>query len=600
MRTFTAIVCICSAAILGVLSGWLSRPVVDPRPTTEEGHAAITFTGDAGMRSDDFLTDTPPGAKRSRAESLALLQEANRRNDAVMKDTILAEWARHETSAGIRSVFSSGADLEAWQLLHAWAKHQPSEAARIATASAGNPANAFWHDLVITQSLISLLRTDPFSALALERDFYRRGSHDLESHFDKNELPPGSAADMLTALSEFRDPSLCDQLVRHFVSAARLDPGKALDWAASRRDLGNRQHFTNGILYHWLDNDPENAGTYVAEHFDESENSRLLVREFLEGMAQRSSGKMLEWMRRQDRELLTKVAPLKFYGLPPDEVETLATLLADEFPEFAPVPTTDPMMLPTSMDDLPEVWPPTTKAGAVAWLKGYKQSWGAHLGPESWTAESMTQVLDLLDDLPNRSRVGTMREMASAWARVDPQEAITWAADLPDQESIGVAESALASWMRESPGDARAYVAAIPESEFRAYAVEQTVRHFPEEKRDEAEQWLLGLAPDLARDAGLRELANDFLVYRGTPQIDGVRYERAVRLFQQVANPVIRADGLESSLRKLSTHEPARALELIAESGLPDEIAARLETFARNALENRRKYEQNRKAKQAQ
>jgi hypothetical protein len=364
--------------------------------------------------------------------------------------------------------------------------------------------------------------------------------------------------------------------------------------------LGNRQFFTNSILNDWLDTAPDDAGTYAANHFDGSENSLILVREFLEGMSQRSSAKMLEWMRRQDRELLAKVAPLKFHGLMPDEVETLATLLADEFPEFAPVPSTDPMMLPTSMDDLPEVWPPTTTAGAVAWLKGYKQSRGAHLGPESWTAESMTQVLDLLDDLPNRSRVGTMREMASAWARVDPQEAITWAADLPDQESIGVAESALASWMRESPGDARAYVAAIPESEFRAYAVEQTVRHFPEEKRDEAEQWLLGLAPDLARDAGLRELANDLLVYRGTPQIDGVRYERAVRLFQQVANPVIRADGLESSLRKLSTHEPARALELIAESGLPDEIAARVETFAQNSLENRRKYEQNRKAKQAQ
>lgn len=599
MKPSVALIYTGSAAAIGLLSGWLLRPVHDPRPTAEFGPAAITFTGDARIRSAALLTDTPPGAKRSRSESLALLQEANRRNDAVMRDTILAEWARHETATGIRSVFSSESDLEAWQLLHAWAKHQPSEAVRIATASAGVPTEAFWHDLVITQSLISLLLTDPAAAQALERDFYRRGAQKLEEHLDKDELPTGSVADTLGALSGFRDPSLRDRLVRHLVSADRIDPAKALDWAATRRDLENRQHFTNAILYHFLENDPDKAGAYVAEHFDGSDHSRLLVREYLEGMAQRSPAKMLEWMHRQNRELLTKVAPLKFYGLPPEEMETLATLLAEEFPEFAPDPTTGPMMMPAAMADLPEVWPPTTKAGAVAWLKGYNQSWGAHLGPEAWTAESMTRVLELLDDLPNHSRAGTLREMASAWARVDPQEAITWAAGLPDQESVEIATFALASWMRESPGDARAYVAAIPESEFRAYAVEQTVRELCSKHPDTAEQWLRELPSDQARDAGLRELANDFLVYRGTPQIDGVRYERAVRLFQQVANPLIRADGLESSLRKLSTLEPPRALELIAESGLPTAITTELETLARSVLEHRRKTEQNRKTEQA-
>lgn len=591
MKTFTAIVCICSAASLGVVSGWLSRPGVDPRPTEEEAPVAITFAGDAGMRPGEFLTDAPPGAKRSRADFLALLQDANRRSDAVMRDTLLAEWSRHETAAGVRTLFSSGADLEAWQLLHAWAKHQPSEAARIAT-SAVIPADAFWHDLVITQSLISLLLTDPSAALALERGFYRRGSHDLEKLLDQDELPTGAAADMLAALSEFRDTSLRDRLVRHLVSADRLDPAKALDWAATRRDLGNRQHFTNAILNRWLDNGPDHAGIYVAEHFDGSGNSRLLVREFLEGMARRSSEKMLEWMRRQDRDLLTKVAPLKFYGLPPDEVEMLATLLADEFPEFAPVPATDPLMLPTSMDDLPEAWPPTTKAGAVAWLKGYKQSWGAHLGPESWTAESMTQVLDLLDDLPNQSRVGTMREMASAWARVDPQEAITWAAGLPDQESIEVAEFALASWMRESPGDARAYIAAIPESEFRAYAVEQSVRHFPEEKRDEAEQWLLGLAPDLARDAGLRELADSFLKHTGRVPTDP---ERAFRLSRQIEHPVIQTEWVEKSLRELNGSNPARTLELVSGSGLPAELQTSLREHALRNIEERERMSRRRR-----
>lgn len=583
MKTFTAIVCICSAASLGVVSGWLSRPGVDPRPTKEEAPVAITFAGDAGVRPDVFLADTPPGATSSRADFLALLQEANRRSDTVMRDTLLAEWSRHETAAGVRALFLSGADLEAWQLLHAWAKQQPSEAARIAT-SAGIPADAFWHDLVITQSLISLLLTAPSAALALERGFYRRSSNELADYLDKDELPTGAAADMLAALSKFRDPPLRDRLVRHLVSADRLDPAKALDWAATRRDLGNRQHFTTAILNHWLDNAPDHAGIYVAEHFDGSVNSRLLVREFLAGMAQRSSGKMLEWMRRQDRELLTKVTPLKFHGLSPDEVETLATLLADEFPEFAPVPATDPMMLPTSANDLPEVWPPTTKAGAVAWLNGYKQSWGAHLGPESWTAESMTRVLDLLNDLPNRSRVETMREMASAWARVDPQEAITWAAGLPDQESIEIAEFALASWMRESPGDARAYVTAIPESEFRAYAVEQTVRHFPEEKRDEAEQWLLGLAPDLARDAGLRELADSVLKHTGRAPTDP---ERAFRLSRQIEHPVIQAEWVEKSLRELNGSNPARTLELVSESGLPAELQTSLRESALLSIEMR-------------
>jgi len=409
------------------------------------------------------------------------------------------------------------------------------------------------------------------------------------------DLPANTAGDLLESLSEFRDVALRNRFIIKFVFADRLDPAKALDWAASRRDLKRPESFSNLILSDWLSRNPDSAGAYVSAQFDGSEASIRLVRQFLDLTATRFPDTLLSWIRRQDRELLANAAPLKLLGLKPEEEASL--VFADEFPEFIHVPIISP---PATIADLPKTWPPKSKTEAQAWFNTFQRRSNAddHLGPETWTRESVNEVLDLLSDLPT-SRENTMTSIATAWARVDPKEALTWAAGLPDQESIKIATFALASWLRESPGDARAYVAAIPESEFRVYAVEQSARHFPEEKRDEAEKWLLGLAPDLARDAGLRELANDFLVYRGTPQIDGVRYERAVRLFQQVANPVIRADGLESSLRKLSTHEPARALELIAESGLPDEIAARLETFAQNSLENRRKYEQNRKVKQA-
>jgi hypothetical protein len=597
MRTFTAIVCICSAAAIGLLSGWISRPVVDPRPTAEEAPAAITFAGEAGSRREAILTDTPPGAKRSRAESLALLQEANRRNDTVLRDAILSEWARHETAEGVRSIFELGNRLEGWQLLHAWASHDPAEAVEIATIELDGIEDANWYDGVVTKSIFVLLLTDPKNAVALERGFFRRGTGDLEYLFEMTDLPANTAGDLLESLSEFRDVALRDRFIIKFVFADRLDPAKALDWAASRRDLKRPDSFSNLILSDWLSRTPDSAGAYVADKLDGSEASIRLVGQFLNLTATRFPDALLSWMRQQDRELLANAAPLKLRGLKPEEEASLAALLADEFPEFIPVPTTAP---PATIADLPKTWPPKSKTEAQAWFNTFQRLSNAddHLGPETWTRESVNEVLDLLSDLP-LSRESAMTSIASAWARVAPQEAITWAAGLPDQESIKIATFALASWMRESPGDARAYVAAIPESEFRAYAVEQSVRHFPEEKRDEAEQWLLGLAPDLARDAGLRELANDFLVYRGTPQIDGVRYERAVRLFQQVANPVIRTDGLESSLRQLSTHEPARALELIAESGLPDEIAARLETFAQNSLENRRKYEQNRKVKQA-
>jgi hypothetical protein len=602
MRTFTAIVCICSAAILGVLSGWFSRPLVDPRPTTEESPVAITYTGETVSRPGDRLADTPPGAKRSRAESLALLEEANRRNDTVLRDAILSEWARHETAEGVRSIFKLGNRLEGWQLLHAWASHEPAEAVEIATIELDGIADANWYDGVVTKSLFVLLLTDPQNAVALERGFFRRGSGDLEYLFEMTDLPANTAGDLLESLSEFRDVALRDRFIIKFVFADRLDPAKALDWAAARRDMKRPDSFSNLILSDWLSRNPDSAGAYVSDQFNGSEASIRLVRQFLDLTATRFPETLLSWMRQQDRELLANAAPLRLGGLKPEEEASLAALLAallaNEFPEFIPVPAASP---PATIADLPKTWPPKSKTEAQAWFNTFQRLSNAddHLGPDSWTRESVNEVLDLLSDLPT-SRESAMTSIATAWARVDPKEAITWAAGLPDQESIKIASFALASWMRESPGDARAYVAAIPESEFRVYAVEQSVRQFPEEKRDEAEQWLLGLAPDLARDAGLRELANDFLVYRGTPQIDGVRYERAVRLFQQVANPVVRGDGLESSLRKLSTHEPARALELIAESGLPDEIAARLETFARNALENRRKYEQNRKAKQAQ
>jgi len=596
MKTLPTLLCLFSAASLGVLSGWLSRPADHRDPTDGEAVAAVTFTGSSSATTDDHFAETPPGGKRSRAESLELLAEANRRNDTALRDAVLAEWAPYETADGVRAVFEIGNRLEAWQLLHARAGQEPSAAARIASLEAKDPGDAFCNDTVITKCLLTLLLTAPPAALVLERDFYRRGTADLESHFDNGDLPAVGSGDMLETLSDFRDSSLRDRLVRQLVSADRLDPGKALDWAATRQDMGNRQSFSASILSHWLDHDPDVAGTYVADRFDGSDNSRLLVREFLAGIVRRSPEKMLAWMRQQDRELLAKVAPVKFHGLMPDEEASLATQLGEEFPEFAPVPTTDPI----EANDFPQAWPPTTKAGAVAWLKGHNKSWGAHLGPEVWTPDSMTEVLDLLSDLPGQSRESIMREMASTWARKAPEEAITWAAVLPDQECIGIAESALASWMNNAPGDARAYVAAIPESEFRAYAVELTVRDLCPQDPDAAEQWLLGLEPDLARDAGLRELANDFLVYRGTPQIDGVRRERAVRLFQQVEDPVIRAEGLETSLRKLGERDPDRALELIDGSGLPDEITAGLQTQARNSLENRRKYELKRKAKQAQ
>lgn len=590
MKTIAAVVCICSATTLGVVSGWLSRPVINPRPNAEEGPAAITFTGDAGSRREAILTDTPPGAKRSRSESLALLQEANRRNDTVLRDAILSEWARHETAEGVRSIFELGNRLEGWQLLHAWASHDPAEAVEIAGIEMDGIEDANWYDGVVTKSIFVLLLTDPQNAVALERGFFRRGTGDLEYLFEMTDLPANTAGDLLESLSEFRDVALRDRFLIKFVFADRLDPAKALDWAASQRDMKRPESFSYLILSDWLRRSPDSAGAYVSAQFDGSEASIRLVRQFLDLTATRFPDTLLSWMRQQDRELLANAAPLKLLGLKPEEEASLAALLADEFPEFIPVPTTSP---PATIADLPKTWPPKSKTEAQAWFNTFQGRSNAddHLGPETWTRESVNEVLDLLSDLPS-SRENAMTSIATAWARVDPQEAITWAAGLPDQESIEVAEFALASWMRESPGDARAYVAAIPESEFRVYSVEQSVRLFPEEKRDEAEQWLLGLAPDLARDAGLRELADSFLKHTGRAPTDPAR---AFHLSRQIGHPVIQSEWVEKSLRDLNGNNPARTLELISESGLPAELQTSLRENALRNIEERERMSRRRR-----
>jgi len=126
--------------------------------------------------------------------------------------------------------------------------------------------------------------------------------------------------------------------------------------------------------------------------------------------------------------------------------------------------------------------------------------------------------------------------------------------------------------------------ASIPESEFRAYAVELAVGNLSQKDPDAAESWLLVLAPDLARDAGLRELADSLLKHTGGNTTDP---ERAFRLSGQIEHPVIRSDWVEKSLRELIGSNPARSLELIPESGLPAEIRESLNESALKSLKSR-------------
>lgn len=332
-----------------------------------------------------------------------------------------------------------------------------------------------------------------------------------------------------------------------------------------------REFQIENALTQWISKDFPGASAFILSKLDGSQQSRDLLRSFLKRTALHSTENLLPWMRAQSRETLAMAAPLVWFGLNEDEHGTLATMLREEFPELAP-PSLDQK---DRFKRIPESWPPKTADEARAWLDSLDSYAGRHLGPDAWTVETLNEAIALLSDGSALPSLARSRNLAVAWAKKDPAQALAWSSSLPDELSVEVAETALSAWHRYDPPAAQGYVEKMPAGEFRCYSVELLTREQFRVDPEAAIRWADSLPPGPAKDAGRRQLASALL---------DKNPERALDIAMAIGHPVMREEWVEQSLRRLSgSHRAAVALERLPGAGLPSETEAGIR---KNALRN--------------
>jgi len=561
----------------GCLSGWLIPFHATVEVSQHEPGTAVTFQGESKgtIPAADLLAEIPSGATRSRADYLARLEAANRSHDLQLQQALLSEWARHESAEGIRAVFEIGNRTEGWQLLRAWASFHPEEAVALAVERPNDPAEAGWFDSVHYAALRQLLLTEPEKAIAIENGFHRRGRDRSVPEFGLPGDPLPRPDAVLAALSKFRDPDLKSVLVEKMVRSDMLgfDSAVGIDWIAENLRAESQVWNSELAITRWIRKDFPGAGDYVLSKLDGSSRSRDLLRSFLTQTALQSTENLIPWLRKQNRESLAMAAPIPWFALNEEEHGPLAATLREEFPELAP----QNLAQQDRYQHIPDSWPPKTSDEAHAWLDSFGSGAyvGQHLGPDTWTVETLNEAVALLSDGSTPPGLAQSRNLAVAWAKKDPVQAIAWTSSLPDELSVEVAETALSEWHRYDPPAAQGYVEKMPAGEFRCYAVELLANEQFRVEPEAAIRWVESLAPGLDQDAGRRQLASALL--DGNP-------ERALDLALAIGHPVMREEWVEESLRRLSASSRAAiALERLPGADLPPETE---EGIRKNAQRN--------------
>jgi hypothetical protein len=563
---------ICLAALfLGFVSGRQLPEASLTLESVDQAEKAVTYerTITADISAADLLAASLSGSKSTRADFLTRLVEANRTGDAVKRKVILSEWALRESADGLRAVFAIGNRLEGWQLLAAWTSHHPAEAAAIAREVATERDDSKWRDSVLYSALKQLLLTDPDQAVALERSVHGSlfGYGDLSETSVLRSIPPEL---ILTALSQFRSPTLKRSFLYNLHQAGQLTPFEALKWSEANLTPSDRSNTDAGILKEWLKKNPADAGAYVTSKLDGSWESRSLTQRFLSELAQQSPDELLAWLKKQDRDLISGAAPMRWGSLSDEQRKAIAATVGTEFPEFTPDFEAHPYdgMTP---QNLPASWPPQTVTEAKAWLEYSDTNLFNPFGPEQWTMDSINSILALLPETATRPRQNILWKLARQWVGHDPAQAITWASSLPDEETIVVAEFALEQWFELEPTAAREYVETMPSGEFRGYAVELITQGLWRKDPNSAEQWVAQLAEGFEKDIGRRKIAS--VAFVNNP-------ERAYTQAIAMENPVMREEWVEQSLRFIAMRNPSRALELLPDAGLPPEVAVEIRKIA--------------------
>jgi hypothetical protein len=560
-----------AALLLGFLSGRLFSEASVTSEGGNEQEPVVTFQGEAstGLSATDVLSTQLSGSRYTRADFLARLEEANRTNDPLMRKAILSEWALRESADGIRAVFAIGNRLEGWQLLATWTSHHPGEAAKMARELATDLDDSKWRDSVLRTALKQLLLTDPDQAVALERSL--RGNPYGYGDFSEGAVSRGTSPQtILATLSQFRSPTLKRGFLLTLQSEGLLSPLEVIQWSEEHMPLGDRRNLEAHVLREWVEGNAAEAGAYVTSKLDGSWESRSLTQRFLGQLAQQSPDEVLAWLKKQDRDLISGAAPMRWGSLSDEKRRAIAAKLGPDFPEFAPDFEARPYdgMTP---QNLPASWPPKTATEAKAWLEHSDTNWINPFGPEQWTVDSINDTLALLPETPTRSKQDIASQLARQWVRHDPKQALTWASNLPDEDTITVAESALGEWFKLEPTSAREYVEKMPSGEFRGYAVELITQGLWLKDPNSAEQWVDQLAEGFEKDIGRRNIAS----------VAVISYpERAYSQAIAMRNPVMREEWVERSLRFIAIRDPTLALELLPDAGLPPEIAAEIRKSA--------------------
>lgn len=568
-----------TALLAGVLSGWLassgSKEPAPPSDASTSPDAAVTFLGttERGISAGDLLSQIPGNGKRTRADYLALLEQANRQHDAALRRAVLREWSTQETADGIRAVFALGNRLEGWQLLGEWGRQHPGLAAAVVETLDVETGEERQRDTVVAAAIQSLLLTHPEQALDIEGRF-RLDEWSLPPMANASLRSPGDASPqaILKALGGFRNHRLRTQLLTDLVSTDQIPPQDAIEWALEHTSRPTSQPIITHAIFLWMQRDPDAAREHFSKSLDGGGESRDLVRPFLRYLANRSPEEMLGWMRQQDREKLAAVAPFDWSRISEEAHAKFAEALGNDYPEFAPSIEPDSTLPRAEFKNLPATWPPQTPEEAFAWVKISTNR--PELGADHWTPETLDAALALLPDHPDLKRTEITRQLANNWARKDPVKAITWASGLPDEESLAVAEHALGVWHDYDPPAARKYVESMPSGEFRAYAVETVVEDWIRENPTSVTAWLDSLGPGFETDVG-RRVAADHLSSRDP--------EAAYHHARTINHPVMREEWVEKSMRSL-LRQPERVMALLPESGLPPEVQEKIGKEARDAL----------------